>query len=70
MQVGLGQHLEKLLLRTLVDRLSHQFAFAIENKSSGNAFNVELLQAQLDKGEAEALVQAQEKDALYFIGDE
>jgi predicted nucleic acid-binding protein len=37
---------------------------------AADAFNVELLQAQLDKGEAEALVQAQEKDALYFIGDE
>jgi predicted nucleic acid-binding protein len=35
-----------------------------------DAFNVQLLRAELDRGEAEALVQAQEKDALYFIGDE
>ena len=33
-------------------------------------FNVQLLQAELHKGEAEALIQAQEKQALYFIGDE
>ena len=33
-------------------------------------FNVRLLQAELHKGEAEALIQAQEKQALYFIGDE
>ncbi len=37
---------------------------------TADAFNVQLLRAELDKGEAEALAQAQEKDALYFIGDE
>jgi predicted nucleic acid-binding protein len=32
--------------------------------------NVRLLMDQLDEGEAEALVQAEEKDAEFFIGDE
>ena len=31
---------------------------------------MELLQTELHEGEAEALVQAQEKNARYFIGDE
>jgi uncharacterized protein len=31
---------------------------------------VQLLRAELDRGEAEALIQAQERQALYFIGDE
>jgi uncharacterized protein len=33
-------------------------------------YNVRLLRAELDRGEAEALIQAQEKQALFFIGDE
>jgi uncharacterized protein len=37
---------------------------------AADAFNVRLLQDQLHKGEAEALIQAQEKHAPYFIGDE
>jgi predicted nucleic acid-binding protein len=37
---------------------------------AADAVNVQLLRAELDKGEAEALIQAQEKQALYFIGDE
>ena len=37
---------------------------------AADTFNVQLLQAELDRGEAEALIQAQEKQALYFIGDE
>jgi uncharacterized protein len=37
---------------------------------TADTFNVQLLQAELHKGEAEALIQAQEKQALYFIGDE
>ncbi len=37
---------------------------------AADAFNVRLLQDQLHKGEAEALIQAQEKQAPYFIGDE
>ena len=31
---------------------------------------IELLRVELDEGEAEALVQAQEKSATYFIGDD
>jgi len=37
---------------------------------TADPYNVRLLQAELHKGEAEALIQAQEKQALYFIGDE
>jgi predicted nucleic acid-binding protein len=37
---------------------------------AADPFNVRLLRDKLDKGEAEALVQAQEKNALFFIGDE
>jgi predicted nucleic acid-binding protein len=37
---------------------------------TADTFNVQLLRAELDRGEAEALIQAQEKQALYFIGDE
>lgn len=37
---------------------------------AADTFNVRLLQAELHKGEAEALIQAQEKQALYFIGDD
>jgi predicted nucleic acid-binding protein len=37
---------------------------------TADRFNVWLLQAELDKGEAEALIQAQEKRVPYFIGDE
>lgn len=37
---------------------------------TADAFNVQLLQAELHRGEAEALIQAQEKQALYFVGDE
>jgi len=33
-------------------------------------YNVQLLQVELDKGESEALIQAQEQHALYFIGDD
>jgi predicted nucleic acid-binding protein len=37
---------------------------------AADAFNVRLLRDELDRGEAEALIQAQEKQALFFIGDE
>jgi uncharacterized protein len=37
---------------------------------SADPDGVELLRAELDEGEAEALVQAQERKARYFIGDE
>lgn len=38
--------------------------------SAANETNVSLLGAELDPGEAEALIQAQEKGAAYFIGDD
>jgi uncharacterized protein len=38
--------------------------------ASADEFGVELLKAELDDGEAEALIQAQERNARYFIGDE
>ncbi|MCC6392023.1 MAG: hypothetical protein IT167_15595 [Bryobacterales bacterium] len=41
-----------------------------ERCMTADAFNVQLLQAELHKGESEALIQAQEKQALYFIGEE
>jgi predicted nucleic acid-binding protein len=37
---------------------------------AADKFNVQLLQAELHRGESEALIQAQEKQALYFVGDE
>jgi len=37
---------------------------------TADAVNVELLRAELHRGEAEALIQAQERQAAYFIGDE
>jgi predicted nucleic acid-binding protein len=37
---------------------------------TADKFSVLLLLDQLDRGEAEALIQAQEKDALYFVGDD
>ena len=38
--------------------------------ATADRFNVELLEAELDRGESEALIQAQERNAPYFIGDE
>jgi hypothetical protein len=37
---------------------------------AADEWNVNLLRDQLHEGEAEALIQAQEKDAAFFIGDE
>ena len=37
---------------------------------TADAVNVELLRAELHRGEAEALIQAEERQAAYFIGDE
>lgn len=37
---------------------------------AANETNVSLLRAELDPGEAEGIIQAQEKDAAYFICDE
>src|SRR5437763_97595 len=39
-QTRLRQHLQKLLLRAHVDRLRHQFAFAIVNETLGDAIDV------------------------------
>lgn len=36
---------------------------------AADEFNIRLLRDQLDEGEAEALIQAQEQRALFFIGD-
>lgn len=41
-----------------------------ERCMTADSFNVQLLRNELDKGGAEAIVPAQEKEALYFIGDE
>lgn len=41
-----------------------------QRSHSAAADRVELFRAELDEGEAEALVQAQERNARYFIGDE
>ncbi len=38
--------------------------------TSSNRTDVELLQTKVDAGEAEALIQAREKKAIAFIGDE
>jgi len=38
--------------------------------AAANESNVSYLRAELHPGEAEAIVQAQEKDAAYFIGDD
>jgi predicted nucleic acid-binding protein len=37
---------------------------------AADAWNVQLLRDELDAGEAEALIQGQEKEARFFIGDE
>ena len=38
--------------------------------AAADATNVQLLRAELDEGEAEALIQGQERQARFFIGDE
>jgi len=43
---------------------------AFERCASADATGVQLLEAELDRGEAEGLIQAQEKQARYFIGDD
>jgi uncharacterized protein len=45
-------------------------AGTFERCSSVDELRLELLKAELDDGEAEALIQAQERGARYFIGDE
>ncbi len=60
-------------------RSKHRFGYKLKKLYKTGIFvrcpfaakdRVELLRAELDEGEAEALVQAQEKNATYFIGDE
>lgn len=43
---------------------------AFERCASADTTGVQLLEAELDPGEAEGLIQAQEKQARYFIGDD
>ena len=52
-------------------RLNKLYKTGIFQKcASADEPSVELLKAELDEGEAEALTQAQEKNARYFLGDE
>jgi predicted nucleic acid-binding protein len=52
-------------------RLNKLFEASILRRCAvANEWNVRLLQADLDLGEAEAIIQAQENAADYFIGDE
>jgi len=41
-----------------------------ERCATGDEINVRLLRAELDEGESEALIQAQEKQTYAFIGDD
>ncbi len=59
---------EKGRFRYRLNRLYRAGFFA--KCTTSDAYNVQLLEAELDKGESEALIQAQEKQALYFIGDD
>lgn len=43
---------------------------AFRRCASADAIGVQLLEAELDPGEAEGLIQAHEKQARYFIGDD
>lgn len=43
---------------------------AFQRCATADPTRIELLRIELDEGEAEALVQAQEKNAAYFIGDD
>jgi len=52
-------------------RLNKLYATGVfERCTSADATNVRLLRAELDEGESEALIQAQEKQAHVFIGDD
>jgi len=52
-------------------RLRKLYSTAIfERCTSADPYGVDLLLATLDPGESEALVQGQEKQARYFIGDD
>jgi predicted nucleic acid-binding protein len=54
--------------RTRLNRLLQGPCY--ERCATSDEWNVNLLRNRLDPGEAEALIQAQERGALYFIGDE
>jgi predicted nucleic acid-binding protein len=52
-------------------RLNNLYEGSILRKcATADETNVKLLHAELDLGESEAIIQAQEKDASFFIGDE
>lgn len=52
-------------------RLNKLFESSVLHRCvAGNEWNVRLLQTDLDSGEAEAIIQAQELGAEFFIGDE
>lgn len=52
-------------------RLNKLFETSILRRCAvANEWNVRLLSPDLDLGEAEAVIQAQERGAVYFIGDE
>lgn len=52
-------------------RLNKLYATGIfERCAAADATNVRLLRAELDEGESEALIQAQERQAHAFIGDD
>lgn len=58
------KHRFRYLLRELLD------GSILQRCATADKTNVALLRPELDEGEAEALVQAQEKGAAFFIGDE
>lgn len=52
-------------------RLKRLYATGVfERCATADATNVQLLRAELDEGESEALIQAQERQAQVFIGDD
>jgi len=58
----------KARFRYRLNRLYEAGVFA--RCAAADQTSVSLLRAELDEGEAEALVQAEERAALFFIGDE
>jgi predicted nucleic acid-binding protein len=58
------KHRFRYLLRDLLDRS------ILQRCAAADKTNVALLRLDIDEGEAEALTQAQEKGAAFFIGDD
>ena len=58
------KHRFRYLLRDLLDRS------ILQRCATADRTNVALLRLEIDEGEAEALIQAQEKGAAFFIGDD